>query len=127
MISAIFGTADARLVEARMIRVTVLAAALTAMLVSGCGGSPAAPIPECALDHTGDLDLVNLSDNLAPRDVYVDGHIVTTVPSGGHIIVSAAAGVVHTIEWVSTITGASLDVTRVLVDECTTSTLTNHF
>ena len=98
------------------------------MLICGCGGNPVGPaIPECALDHTGDLVLVNLSDNLAPRDAYVDGHIVTTIPSGGHTIVTAAAGVVHDVEWVSTITGASLDVTRVLVDECTTTTLTNHF
>ena len=110
-----------------IVRATILGVAVAATLVSGCSGNPVAPIPECALDHTGDLDLVNLSDNFAPRDVYVDGHIVTTVPSGGHIIVNAAAGVVHTIEWVSTISGASLDVTRVLVDECTTSTLTNHF
>jgi len=100
---------------------------LFGLFVCACGGSPVAPIPECALDHTGDLDLVNLSDNLAPRDAYVDGHIVTTVPSGGHIIVSASAGVVHTVEWVSTLSGATLDVTRVLVDECETTTLTNHF
>ena len=93
-----------------------------------CGGSPVAPaLAECELDHTGDLDLVNLSDNFAPRDVYVDGHIVTTVPSGGHIIVTAAAGVVHTVEWVSTVSGATLDTTRVAVDECTTTTLNNHF
>lgn len=88
---------------------------------------PCRPSPERAYNHTGDLDLVNLSDNLAPRDAYVDGHLVTTIPSGGHIIVTAAGGRVHTVEWVSTITGASLDVTRVLVDECTTTTLTNHF
>jgi hypothetical protein len=100
---------------------------LLGLMVSDCGGNPVAPTAECRLDHTGDLDLVNLSDNFAPRDVYVDGRIVTTVPSGGHIIVTAAAGVVHTVEWVSTVTGASLDVTRVLVDECTTTTLTNHF
>jgi len=98
-----------------------------AVSAGACGGNPVAPVPACEIDRTGDLDLVNLSDNLAPRDVYVDSHIVTTVPSGGHIIVTAAAGVVHTVEWVSTISGASLDVTRVLVDECTTTTLTNHF
>jgi hypothetical protein len=97
------------------------------IMLSACGSSPVAPAPECALNHTGDLDLVNFSDNLAPRDAYVDGHFVTTVPSGGHIIVTAAAGAIHTVEWVSTISGATLDVTRVLVDECTTTTLTNHF
>ena len=102
--------------------------AFLAVALSACGGSPIAPGREaCELDHTGDLDLVNLSDNLAPRDVFVDGHIVTTVSSGGHIIVAAAAGAVHTVEWVSTISGAVLDTTRVAVDECTTTTLTNHF
>lgn len=99
-----------------------LSAALLAVFLSGC--SPVAPIGGC---QTGDLDLVNLSDNLAPRDVYVDGHFVATLPSGAHIVVTAAAGVVHTVEWDSTFTGNTLDVTRVLVDECTTTTLTNHF
>ncbi len=108
-------------VPARVILLVLLGVTLCA-----CGGNPVA-VPACELDHTGDIDLVNLSDNFAPRDVYVDGHIVTTVPSGGHTIVSADAGVVHTVEWVSTASGASLDVTRVLVDECTTTTLTNHF
>lgn len=99
-----------------------------ALPFAACGGNPVAPvIPACELDHTGDLDLVNLSDNFAPRDVYVDGHIVTTVPSGGHITVTAAAGVVHTVEWVSTITGLTLDTTRVAVDECSVTTLNNHF
>lgn len=98
------------------------------VVISACGHSnPIAPVLECEVDHTGDLDLINLSDNLAPRDVYVDGHIVTTIPSGGHVIVAAAAGRVHTVEWVSTLSGATVDVTRVGVDECTTTTLTNHF
>jgi hypothetical protein len=101
--------------------------ALLAVILSGCGGSPVAPVPQCAYDHTGDLVLVNLSDAGMPRDLYVDGHIVTTSPYGGQIVVAAAAGVVHTVEWVSTITGGTRDVTRVLVDECTPTTLTNHF
>lgn len=102
--------------------------ALFAVMLPACGGSPVGPVvAECELNHTGDLDLVNLSDNFAPRDVYVDGHLVTTVPSGGHIIVTAAAGVVHTVEWVSTITGVTLDTTRVAIDECSTTTLNNHF
>jgi hypothetical protein len=117
-----FVAPSSTVLTARLICVVAIGVAL-----SSCGGSPVAPVPECAYNHTGDLDLVNLSDNLAPRDAYVDGHLVTTIPSGGHIVVTAAAGLVHTVEWVSTITGASLDVTRVLVDECTTTTLTNHF
>ena len=108
--------------------ISIVAIAFITVALSACGGSPVAPvIAECELNHTGDLDLVNLSDNLAPRDVYVDGHIVTTVPSGGHIIVAAAAGLVHTVEWVSSLTGATLDTTRVAVDECSTTTLNNHF
>jgi hypothetical protein len=110
-----------------LLRTKLICLGLIGIIFSACGGSPVAPGPECAFNRTGDLNLVNLSDNFAPRDVYVDGHIVTTVSSGGHIIVTAAAGIVHTVEWVSTITGASLDVTRVVVDECTTTTLTNHF
>jgi len=99
------------------------------VVLSACGNSPVAPapVPECAYNHTGDLVLVNLSDSGAPRDVYVDGHIVTTLPYGNQAVVTADAGVVHTVEWVSTITGGTRDVTRVLVDECTTTTLTNHF
>jgi hypothetical protein len=75
----------------------------------------------------GDLVLVDLSDAGTPRDVYVDGHFVTTVPYSGQIVVAAAAGVVHTVEWVSTISGHTRDVTKVVVDECTPTTLTNHF
>jgi hypothetical protein len=98
-----------------------------AVVLTACS-SPVAPVtPQCAYDHTGDLVLVNLADTGNPRDVYVDGHFVTTVPYNGQIVVAAAAGVVHTVEWVSTISGATLDATRVLVDECTPTTLTNHF
>jgi len=97
-----------------------------AVVLTACSG-PVAPTPQCAYDHTGDLVLVNLADTGNPRDVYVDGHFVTTVPYNGRIVVAAAAGVVHTVEWVSTISGATLDTTRVLVDECTPTTLTNHF
>ena len=108
--------------------ISLVTIACIAVALSSCGGSPVAPvIAECELNHTGDLDLVNLSDNLAPRDVYVDGHIVTTVPSGGHIAVAAAAGLVHTVEWVSTLTGATVDSTRVAVDVCSVTTLNNHF
>ena len=71
--------------------------------------------------------LVNLADAGTPRDVYVDGHIVATVPYGAQIVVTADAGVVHSVEWVSTITGGTRDLTRVVVDECRPTTLTNHF
>jgi hypothetical protein len=100
--------------------------ALLALTLSACG-NPVAPIAACEYDQTGDLVLVNLSDSGAPRDVYVDGHIVTTLPYGAQTVVTASAPVVHTVEWVSTITGGTRDVTRVAVDVCSTTTLNNHF
>jgi hypothetical protein len=100
---------------------------LLTVVLSACGGNPVEPIPQCEYDRTGDLVLINLADSGAPRDVYVDGHIVTTIPYGGQIVVAVAAGVVHTVEWVSAISGGTRDVTRVVVDECRPTTLTNHF
>lgn len=102
-------------------------AALLSVALSACGGTPVQPIPQCEYDQTGDIVLANFSDSGAPRDVYVDGHIVTTLPFGSQTVVEVAAGVVHTVEWVSTITGGTRDVTRVAVDVCTTTTLNNHF
>jgi hypothetical protein len=93
--------------------------------LSACHGNPAGP--ECAFEDTGDLVLVNLSDSGAPRDLYVDGRFVTTLPYGNQAVVTADAGVIHTVEWVSTISGNTRDVTRVAVDQCTTTTLNNHF
>ena len=44
---------------------SVVTMAFFAIALAACGGSPVAPaIPECELNHTGDLDMVNLSDNL---------------------------------------------------------------
>jgi hypothetical protein len=101
--------------------------ALLTLTLAACGGNPVGPGPQCAYDRTGDLVLVNLSDAGTSRDVYVDGRFVTTIPYGGQIVIAADAGVVHTVEWVSTVTGGTRDVTRVVVDECTPTTLTNHF
>lgn len=100
---------------------------LLTAFVSACNVNPVSPYAQCEYDRTGDLVLINLADSRVPRDVYVDGRFVTTVPYGGQIVVAAAAGLVHTVEWVSTISGATRDVTRVVVDECTATTLTNHF
>ena len=105
----------------RLTPVVLLAAALSAC------GTPVEPIPQCEYDQTGALVLVNLSDSGAPRDVYVDGAIVTTLPYGAQTVITASARVVHTVEWVSTITGGTRDVTRVALDVCTTTTLNNHF
>ena len=112
------------LTSASAVRLTCVA--LLAVALSGCGG-PVEPIPECEYNQTGDLVLVNFSDSGAPRDVYVDGHIVTTLPFGSQAVVTLAARVIHDVEWVSTITGGTRDVTRVAVDVCTTTTLNNHF
>jgi len=98
---------------------------LLGLMLSACHGNPIGP--DCAYDHTGDLVLVNLSDSGAPRDLYVDGGFVTTLPYGNQALVTADAGLAHTVEWVSTISGNTRDVTRVIVDECTTTTLNNHF
>ena len=111
----------------RVPSVRLISAVLLSVALSACGGSPVEPVPACEAEQTGDIVLVNLSDSGAPRDVYVDGHIVTTLPFGAQAVVTAAAGVVHTVEWVSTITGGTRDVTRVAVDVCTTTTLNNHF
>ena len=113
------------LFSGRYVRFVALGA-LTATL-SACSGSPLGPTPRCAYDHTGDLVLVNLADTGTARDVYVDGPIVATVPYGTQIVIRVDAGVLHTVEWVSTFTGGTRDVTRVVVDECTATTLTNHF
>lgn len=102
-------------------------AALVLFLASGCSGNPVGPESGCAYNGVGDLDLVNLSDNFVSRDVYVDGRYVATVPSGSHVVVTVSAGAVHTIEWVSSVTGSTLDITKVAVDACSTTTLTNHF
>jgi hypothetical protein len=113
----------------RLPRTTVVRLAFVALLpiaLSGCG-NPVEPLPACEYNQTGDLVLVNLSDSGAPRDVYVDGAIVTTLPYGGQTVVTASARFVHTVEWVSTITGGTRDVTRVALDVCTTTTLNNHF
>ena len=107
--------------------VSLISAVLLSAALSACGGSPVEPLPRCEYDQTGDIVLVNLSDSGAPRDVYVDGHIVTTLPYGAQTVITASARVVHTVEWVSTITGGTRDVTRVALDVCTTTTLNNHF
>src|SRR5436305_9293862 len=76
---------------------------------SSCGNSGGPSALDCELDRTGALVLVNLSDSGAARDVYVDGHIVTTVPAGGQAVVDAAAGAVHAVEWVSPLSGTTVD------------------
>jgi hypothetical protein len=98
------------------------------MVASACGGSPTSPsVPDCQYYDTGTLVLVNLAETLTPRDVYVDGRFVAVVPYGNQVVVDPAAGVTHTVEWVSTLGGGTVDVARVFIDTCLTSRLTNYF
>lgn len=98
------------------------------MAMAACGGSPTSPsVPDCEYYDTGTLVLVNRADTLTPRDVYVDGRFVAVVPYGNQVVVDPAAGVTHTVEWVSTLGGGTVDVARVFIDTCVTSRLTNYF
>jgi len=66
--------------------------------------------------------LVNLADTRTPRDVYVDGRLVDVVPYGNQVVLHPDAGVNHTVEWVSTLGGGTVDVVRVSIDTCATFT-----
>ena len=101
---------------------------LLAIAASACGGSPSAPSrPDCDYYDTGSLVLINLAETLTPRDAYVDGRFVAVVPYGNQIVVDAAARVVHSVEWVSTLGGGTVDLRRLSVETCSTVTLTNYF
>ena len=101
---------------------------LLLLAASACGGGPSAPsIPDCAYYHTGTLVFINLAETGTPRDVYIDGHFVTVVPYGNHTQAAVDAGVIHTVDWVSTLGGGTVDSIRLVVDECSGATLTNHF
>jgi hypothetical protein len=103
-------------------------AVLLAIAASACGGNPNAPsIADCEYHNTGTLILINLAETLTPRDAYVDGSFVAIVPYGDRIVVSPPAGTVHTVEWVSTLGGGTVDATRLFVDQCSAYTLTNYF
>jgi hypothetical protein len=115
---------------ARVVRplVTLSGVVLLATTMWACGGSPSAPsIPDCQYYDTGALVLINQGETLTPRDAYVDGRFVAVVPFGNQIVVDVAAGVIHTIEWVSTLGGGTVGSTRLVVDPCTTTALTNYF
>src|SRR5215210_8495688 len=98
------------------------------MAASACGGNPTSPsVPDCEYYDTGTLVLVNRAETLTPRDVYVDGRFVAVVPYGNQVVVNPSAGVAHTVEWVSTLGGGTVDVARVFIDTCLTSRITNYF
>ena len=104
---------------------------LLVLWATACGGSPTAPdgpqIPDCELYDTGTLVLVNVGETLTPRDAYVDGNFVDTIPYGNQIALAVDASVVHTVEWVSTIRGEVVSSARLVVDTCSRYTLTNYF
>jgi hypothetical protein len=101
---------------------------LLALVLSACGHSPTGPsIPDCEYYDTGTLVLVNFADTMTSRDAYLDGRFVAAVPYGTRIVVDPSGGVIHTVEWVSTFSGVTVDSIRLLVDTCSTSTLTNYF
>jgi|SRR6476659_5641220 len=101
--------------------------ALPLVAASACSGSDVGPsIPDCQYSRTGTLVLVNLTDTLNPRDVYVDGRYIGVVRYQNQIALTAASGV-HSVEWVSVVTGSSVDAIRVVVDDCATATVTNVY
>ena len=102
---------------------------LLAILASACGHpfAPSYPVADCEYYDTGTLVLINLSEPLTPRDAYVDGRFVGVIPYGGQIVLNVDAGVVHFVEWVSTLGGGTVDALRVPVAQCETRRLTNYF
>lgn len=99
-----------------------------ATATSACSGSPIAPsIPDCQYYRTGTLVLVNLAETFNPRDVYVDGRFIGVVQYQNQIALTAAAGVIHTVEWVSSLTGRTVDSIRLVVDECSAATVTDLY
>lgn len=104
-----------------------LALALLVPLTSACSSPTGPSVADCEYYHTGTLALVNLSGNGNPRDVYVDGRFLSTVRYQTQITAATDARVLHTVEWVSSITGDTVDSIRVAVDECSTATVTNVY
>ncbi len=104
---------------------------LVLMVASACSGGPNAPtyppLADCEFYDTGTLVLLNLGETLTPRDAYVDGRFVGVIPYGNQIVLTVDAGVVHTVEWVSTLSGRTVSSIRLAVRQCSTSTLTNYF
>src|SRR3954468_11853336 len=113
-------------ITARPVR--ALAAMVLLLPIASACSSPTGPsVPDCEYYHTGTLALVNLSDTGNSRDVYVDGRFLTTVRFQTQITATADARVLHTVEWVSSVTGNTVDSIRVAVDECSTATVTNVY
>jgi hypothetical protein len=120
---------------------------LLLILASACGSSDTAPTPTCQdrtarnfsgplpctyppaceVNHTGTLVLVNNAAPLTPRDVYLDGGFIGTLPYGSQFTREVAAGVAHSVKFVSSITGVVVSTAQPIVNQCSTSTLSNTF
>ena len=100
---------------------------LLAPLTSACSNPTGPSVADCEYYRTGTLALVNLSSTGNPRDVYVDGRFLSTVRYQTQITATTDARVLHTVEWVSSITGDTVDSIRVAVDQCSTATVTNVY
>jgi hypothetical protein len=104
---------------------------LLAILTSGCANPSAPtyvqPIADCQYYGTGTLVLVNLAETLNPRDAYVDGRFVGVIAYGNQLALRIDAGVVHIVDWVSSVTGGLVSSSRLAVQPCSTYTLTNDF
>ena len=105
--------------------------------LSACGSSPVAPapvpvpvpipVPACQTNSTATLILANQSVSLTPRDVYLDGVFLGTVPYGSTVTRDVSAGVPHPVVFRSTLTGLAVSNAQPNLIQCSSSTLTNTF
>jgi hypothetical protein len=104
-------------------------AIISTLGIVGCGSNPitADPIPPCQQRNTATLVMVNNSGNLLPRDVYIDGGSIGTLPYGSQFSRDVTAGVAHPVEFRSTVSGAIVSSASPNIVQCTTFTLTNPF
>lgn len=124
-----------------------LLALLVLCSIAACGSDPVAPAPtcqdrtatnfggplpctfppECERNHTGTLVLINRGVTLTPRDAYVDGANVGTIPYGSQITLTVTAGIAHNVVFRSTIGGGVVSTAQPIVNQCSSFTLTNTF
>jgi hypothetical protein len=109
--------------------VTLVAVALVSY---GCGSSPTAPAPPppapaCQTNNTATLILVNNSDFLIPRDAYLDGAFIGTIPYGNSVTREISAGVAHPVLFRSSINGSLISSAQPNLVRCSSFTLTNTF
>jgi len=97
--------------------------------IVACGSGPMAadpvPVAACQQRNTGTLVMANNSTNLLPRDVYIDGGSIGTLPYGSQFTRDVTAGVAHPVEFRSTVSGGIVSTASPNIVQCTTLTLTN--